>query len=162
MPTGWVSFFIALHIVAFAALVLFFMGYHFVDLEAYRAANAEESIDALRVAYDTGRLELLSLALTVLGVSIGVFAILGYWIYGHVVERAAVKETREIAPQEIARIMKDDPGLWLRVIRANPETFRSAITEAIAETDDLKNALAATGGDEISETNWDDNNEQNP
>lgn len=159
MPNGWVAFFTALHVVTIVMLVIYFTGHHFVDPEAYRLAKSEHSIDALKVAYNTGRLELVALSLTVLGVAVGVFAVLGFWVYGHVVERAAIKETREIAPQEIARIMKDDPGLWLRVIRANPETFRSAISEAFAETDALKDALSSVQGNAISENAGDGEHE---
>ena len=161
MPSGWVGFFSALHVAAFVAIVLLFSSHEFVDPALYAVAAENGSKDALSVAYDLGRLELLALSLTVLAVSIGIFAVLGYWIYGHLVDRAARKETREIAPHEIAKIMKDDPGLWLRVIRANPLTFRSAIVEALSETDDLGTVFSSTGGDEMSNADWNgDGNEQ--
>jgi len=147
---GWRAFFLALHITSFFFFIFIFGEYSFVDPTLYADVDSLQKANVLNVAVQLGRLDLASLALTFLGTIIALGAVYGFWVYGHVVERTAKKEAKEIAPAIIAKILREDPGLWLRVIRENPENFKSAVREAFSESKEFDEGMSSREGDDIA------------
>lgn len=120
------------------------------EIPASHLAQALASPTAVRYAYDGGVLELLGLSIAVLGAGIALLALFGFWFYSYVVDRAARKETKEIAPDIIEKMLRADPELWLRVLRNNPSTFHSAIREAMDSMKELEEEMAGTSADDIA------------
>lgn len=134
---GWRSLFLALHIVSFTFIAGLLSNYNFVDASLYKDVKDAKSANILNLAVQMGRLDLASLAIAYLGVILAAAAIYGFWVYGHVVERTARTETKAIAPDVMAELLRNDPELWVRAIRDNPMTFRSALKDVMADTNGL-------------------------
>ena len=143
MSVGWRAFFLAMHIATVCFLWMIICEFNFVTPSLYEAAKNENAADALHLALQIGRLDLVTLFLAIV-------AFIGFWSYGHVVDRAARKETEEIAPKEISKILRDDPTLWLKVIRDNPLTFQSVIKEALQSENEMNIFDDGAFGDKIA------------
>jgi hypothetical protein len=127
---GWRAFFSALHIVQFVFILVLVADKPFVDPALYKDVKSTGDADVLNIAVQLGRLDLASMSLALVGLILAGSAIFAYFVYGHVVERTAKRETGEIAPAIIAKILRDEPQLWVKMIRENPELMRSALRDA--------------------------------
>lgn len=127
---GWRAFFFALHIVQFIFIGVLLTKKPFVDPALYKDVKSTADADVLNIAVQLGRLDLASMSLALVGLILAVSAVFAYFVYGHVVERTAKRETGEIAPAIIAKILRDEPQLWVKMIRENPELMRSALKDA--------------------------------
>ena len=61
MSGGWVPFFVALHVTAFVFIAVLVGDYNFVDATLYEDVVATGGADALNVANQIGRLDVLTL-----------------------------------------------------------------------------------------------------
>jgi hypothetical protein len=146
---GWRAFFLALHITAFSFILGLIGGYPFVDQTLYSDVDSVEKANVLNVAVQLGRLDLASLALAFMGTIVGLAAIYGFWVYGHVVERTAREETRKVAPKLIAEYLEQRPEVWVSVIRENPAVFASAFKEAFGDVRTLMDQMPADSVEDI-------------
>lgn len=92
-----------------------------------RISEATKNPDALKIAYDAGVLELLSLSFTIFTVVLAIAAVFGFWtIRGAAIkaaEKAAKEEAKEQAEKTAERIAKE----WI-------EKNATAIFEEAAKT----------------------------
>lgn len=144
---GWRAFFLALHIVQSVIIAILLANKPFVDPALYKDVKSTADADVLNIAVQLGRLDLASLSLALVGLILAGSAIFAYFVYGHVVERTAKRETGEIAPAIIAKILREEPQLWVKMIRENPELMRSALRDA--------NLANTSGAADISEKDAD-------
>ncbi|PYE98914.1 hypothetical protein C8J35_103515 [Rhizobium sp. PP-F2F-G38] len=91
-----------LHIVELILLAVFARQYHFVDPTLYETVKDQDGRDALFVASQLGRFDMVSLFLTAAGLFLGGAALTGFWMIRAEATRAAQKEAREIASQTAA------------------------------------------------------------
>ena len=76
---------------------------------ADRLKEAIEHPDALRVAYNVGVLELLSLGLTLFGIVLALVAVMGFWA----IRGAAIRSARAAAKEEVAEIAGKQAKQWV-------------------------------------------------
>ena len=78
MPNGWAIASIGFHLVTLVAIWALFSSHNVVDPALYRAVVKTESLDALQVATQLGRLDVVSSILAMFGILIGLAAIFGF------------------------------------------------------------------------------------
>ena len=70
----------------------------------------ENSYDILQVAQQLGRLDYVSLGLTIVGIVLALFGFTGYWVVRHEVLKESQKATKEHAPLEIQKYFNEEQG----------------------------------------------------
>lgn len=149
MSGGWVPIFAALHITAFIFIAVLLGDYHFVDQSLYRDVLNGAQLDALAVANQLGRLDALTLGISVLSILIAVATILGFWFYRGVVDQRATDEVRERLPMLLDYYVKRNPGLFLDAVRANADILRAGLGGETAGSadyaDDIAQAMEGDG-----------------
>lgn len=157
---GWRAFFMAVHIAQWFVIAFLLADKPFVDRDLYLDVLKSGDKDALNVAAQLGRLDMASLSLAMLGLILAASAIFAYFIYGHVVEKTTKKETGEIAPAIIARVLREEPQLWVKMIRENPELMRSALRDAHIAMGDSKPDISGDDADAIAAASAEDGNDR--
>ncbi|RWB29148.1 MAG: hypothetical protein EOQ42_25860 [Mesorhizobium sp.] len=121
------SFFLALHIATAIAIVVLMGNYHFVDPSLMNDVVAGSHSDSLNLASQIGRLDVLTLSITVLSILIAVATILGFWFYRGVVDQRATDEVRERLPMVLDEYVKRNPHLFTEAVRVNAEILRGGL-----------------------------------
>lgn len=123
------------------------------QIPADKLTAALENPGAIRLAYDLGVLEFIALSLTVLGVVIALFALLGAWL----VRREAVAVVRETAeaaiPAEVEGYMDRKGKDLLRACLKEPELV-STMQATLAR-------LGIRGADDAAEVDTDAGEREN-
>ncbi|WP_127598712.1 hypothetical protein [Nitratireductor alexandrii] len=88
-----------------------------------QAANAT---DAIHLAAQVGRLDVLSLMIGLLSLAIVVATILGFWFYRGVVDQRAKDEVRELLPNIVRDHLAQNPHVLVEAIRANANLLSGA------------------------------------
>lgn len=90
--------------------------------------------DAIAYAGQIGRLDIISLVLGLLALTIGIGSIGGFWMIRSAAVRAAEKEARqeirECAPKIVRDFLGENPQVISEVLRQSPEILISAAREA--------------------------------
>lgn len=89
-------------------------------------AKAESAADAIQLAAEVGRLDVLSLVVGWLSVAIVVVTILGFWFYHGVVDRRAKTEVKELLSEVVRKHLSDNPHVLVEAIRANAHLLSGA------------------------------------
>lgn len=158
IKVGWRAFFAALHLCEAIIIAFLLYRYPFVDKSLYQDVKSSHDANVLNIAVQLGRLDLASMALALVGLIIGASAIFAFFTYGHIVEKAAKKETNEIAFGIISKILRDDPQLWVKVIRENPELMRSAIQDAGIASENTPTDMSGDDANAIAAVSAEDGN----
>lgn len=118
---------LALNVVCIVAIVILFTNYPFVDSKIYEYAHDKHSVDAIQVAMELGRLDFVSLVVSVFGILGGFAAIFGFIEIRGRAERKAIEaatpKAEEIASQEVRKLL--------------PSIIRRLLEEAETEKDKL-------------------------
>lgn len=117
------SFFVA-HVIEAVLLFVLLWNYDFVagsstvpgsvfaifgqQIPADHIAKAVENPDALQIAYNVGVLELVSLALTILAIIIGLGAFFGFWM----IRGAAMRAAEDAAHEEMEELVPKLARQW--------------------------------------------------
>lgn len=109
--------------------------------------------NAVRLAYNLGLLEFLGLSLTVLGVTIAVLALFGFWVVRQQAISAAKNAAEEAIPQEVLEYMRGNIGPIMRECLKNPEIV-AGLQASIYRLglDDAETAFDVDTDAEIKET----------
>ncbi len=140
-------------IVLTVVVATFYKDYHFVDPTLYESVRAKSDRDALSVAVQLGRLDLLSVMIGLLSFVVALATLFGFWFYRNVVESTAKVEVGVILPQILERYIRENPGIIVKAFKNNKSIldlvndengtdFSSEIATAISTGD---------GGDENGE-----------
>ncbi|RWI11521.1 hypothetical protein [Mesorhizobium sp.] len=140
--SGWVPFFVALHIATAIAIAVLMGNYHFVDPSLMKDVATSAQADSLNLASQIGRLDVLTLSITVLSILIAVATILGFWFYRGVVEQRATDEVRERLPMILDEYVKKNPYLFTDAVRANAAILRGGLAEDDAGGADFADDIA--------------------
>ncbi|RWA67484.1 hypothetical protein [Mesorhizobium sp.] len=121
----------ALHVASIVAIVLLFTQYHFVDPELYAAAKANPGSDALSLASQLGRLDVVSLILTLAGLFLAFLGIFGFVA----VRREAIAESKdaaeEVIPEEVKKYMDMKASALIRACLSDAEIASSLHAEIL-------------------------------
>ncbi|MDR7220933.1 hypothetical protein [Aminobacter aminovorans] len=115
--------------------------------------QAADKADAIHLAAEVGRLDVLSIAITLFSLAIAVATILGFWFYRGVVDQRAKQEVGELLPGIVKNHLATNPEVLVEAIRTNRDLLRAAFG---ADTEkDLSAEIAATidGSEAPDETN---------
>lgn len=104
------GFFVLLHIMQIIAIVMLFKEYHFVDPALYEAVKDQKSVDAMHVASQLGRFDMVSLILSMIGIFISLAAIFAFIE----VRSRSVRVAAETAEREAARVAQEVAELQIR------------------------------------------------
>ncbi len=96
-------FSIALHIATIFLLVAVLKNYNFVTPGLYEAAKKDDALDALNFAVQIGRLDYVTLLLTVFGILVGIAAVIGF----SEIRVRAQEVAREAAREEMRAFLND-------------------------------------------------------
>jgi hypothetical protein len=110
-----------LHVTTIVAVIVLFGDYHFVDPSLYKVAKDNSGAEALNIASQMGRLDLVSLVLTLAGL---LLALLG--LYGFIAAKSeAIAESKSTAlgaiPDEVRRFMDLKAPLLIRECLSDAE-----------------------------------------
>jgi hypothetical protein len=111
---------------------------------------AEGKADAIHMAAELGRLDVVSISLTMLATAIAIATVLGFWFYSRVVENAAKRETVEILPHVVEKYLRENPGVLANAVKKNM-TLISLGVEGDGEgrfSDDIAAAMEGDGSKE--------------
>lgn len=124
-------------------LMTMFKDYHFVDPALYDTVVEKKSKDALDVAAQLGRFDLVSMLLGIIALLIGIMAVSGFWmIRGAAVkaaEDAAVRVAEEVATAQAKRaaeavaqgyLAENVPRLVQTMVKSYMDTAPSATPNA--------------------------------
>lgn len=104
-------FSIALHVATLFFLVAVLKNYSFVTPGLYEAAKKQDALDALNFAVQIGRLDYVTLLLTVFGILVGIAAVIGFSEIRvraqEVAREAALVETRTFLNDRAPQIISD-------------------------------------------------------
>lgn len=133
---GWRTGFFVAHVVQGILLFVLLWHYDFVrasstvpgsvfaligqQIPSDRIKEAIEHPDALKIAYDVGVLELLSLGLTLFSITIAILAVFGFWM----IRAAALKAAADAAAPEAAKMAKQVAQEWIE--KNAPQIFDQA------------------------------------
>jgi hypothetical protein len=79
------------------------------QIPASRLDEATKNPDALKIAYDVGVLELLSLSLTLFAIVLAIAAVFGFWM----IRGAALRAARDAAKAEVKEIATTLAKEWI-------------------------------------------------
>lgn len=152
---AWVAWAaLGLHVVWLAVFgYVIFMGPsgRVVDFTAYRmwlprCDACDGAADSIRTASEMGRLDLLAIALTVLGVVLALAAIGGFLNIRSAAMHAASIEAGDRVPDIVARELRDETVA--RALENNPDALKSAVREVIRDI--RQSELSEDSADEIA------------
>lgn len=103
MGMGWRAFFAALHVVAFVLIGCLIAKDGFVDPAMYDEAKKASTVDALHLALQVGRLDIVSLMVAFYAIFAGVAAVFGFIE----VRQRAVTVAGVAAEEEAKRLIQD-------------------------------------------------------
>lgn len=116
-----------------------------------RIKDAVANPDALKIAYDVGVLELLSLSLTIITVLLALFAVVGFWM----IRGAALKSASDAAKEEMKAIGEKYVTDWIekhgRSFFETAASVQSGSTVPSISIGDEKAAQITKNADEIKE-----------
>lgn len=104
-----------------------------IDVPPSRIDLALQNPDALRVAYEVGVLELLSIALAILGVALIVVGFGAYFSIQRAAKAAAGEVAKSHVPTAVEEFIRRDGFAVVRAVLSNPE----ALAKLQAEMDRL-------------------------
>lgn len=119
------------------------------------AGAASGNADAIHMAAQLGRLDIVSISLTMLAIAIAIATILGFWFYSRVVENAAKRETVEILPQVVEKYLRENPEVLASAVRKNMALITLGV-EGEGEggfSDDIAAAMEGNGSMESGNAN---------
>ncbi|ANL52884.1 hypothetical protein [Rhizobium phaseoli] len=105
--TGWRIAFIVAHIIEIIVIWTLLKDYHFVDQSLYQAVETTKSSDALHVAVQLGRFDMISIFFAGVSILIGIAAIFGFAEVRSRSEKRAEEAAKPIAAQ-IARSVAEN------------------------------------------------------
>lgn len=144
---GWVPIFLAFHLVAGVFIVVLVGDYHFVDPALLNDITKSGRTDSLNVANQLGRLDVLTIAITLLSIVIAAATILGFWYYRGVVEQRAVDEVRERLPMLVDEFVKRNPHIMTKAVRDNASIFQGSFAGESGGSDFADDIARAMEGD---------------
>lgn len=112
-------------------VVILLSGYHIVDPALFDRVRATGSVDALDVAAQLGRFDLVSMFLGIIALLIGVIAVSGFWMIRGAAMRAAevaakieAKEQAEKVAERVARtyLEENTPKLVSSMVQSLKDT----------------------------------------
>ncbi len=117
-------------------------------------AQAHGKADAIQLAAEVGRLDVLSIAIALFSAAIAGATILGFWFYRNVVDERAKREVGELLPDVVKAHLANNPDVIVAAIRANRDILRAAFasdvekdfSQEIAETIDDVGSEESNGG----------------
>jgi hypothetical protein len=138
------SFFLALHIATIILVTVLLTGHQFVDLSIYKSASNSlakgQVVDAVSLAAQLGRLDLVSALLATIGFLVGVAGIVGYTE----IRNRAIREARDAAIEYVNANL----GPLVRREFDRMASFETSAGQAEASTkevDAMKDALGKEG-----------------
>jgi hypothetical protein len=105
---------------------------------------SERKSDAIHLAAEIGRLDVLSILIAVFAISITIATIIGFWFYRNVVDERAKKEAGELLPYIVKEHLAANPDLLVEAIRKNKEIFQAAF--GVNSEKDFSDKIAETVG----------------
>jgi flagellar basal body-associated protein FliL len=84
-----------------------------------------EHVDAIHMAAQIGRLDVLSILIALLSLAIAVATILGFWFYGRVVDKRAKIETSSQLPSLVKKYFEENPDILVEALRENKDIIKS-------------------------------------
>jgi hypothetical protein len=156
---GWRAFFFALHLGQIVFIGFLLYDYPFVDRTLFNDVTSTKAENAINIAVQLGRLDLASFSIAFFGLILAASVIFAYFSYGHVVEKVAKRETKEIAFEAVTKILRDDPHLWIKVIRENPELIRSVMQNANLANIDEQSDISGDDANAIAVASAEDEND---
>lgn len=119
------------------------------------AEAAEGKVDSIHMAAELGRLDLVSIALTMLAVAIAIATVFGFWFYGRVVESAAKRETTALLPHVVEKYLRENPEVLAGAARKNMALISLGVEGdgEIGFSDDIAAAMEGNGSTESGNAN---------
>lgn len=106
------------------------------------AEKAASAVDGIHLAAEVGRLDVLSIVITLFSLAIAVATILGFWFYRGVVDQRAKQEVKELLPSVVKDHLSANPHVLVDAIRTNRDLLRAAFGSDTEQ--DLSAEIAAT------------------
>lgn len=116
--------------------------------------TCEKASDAISIAAELGRLDLVALSLTFLGVVLAISAVAGYFMVQHSAMKAASEEAHtrvaDLAPTALMNYMKEAGHKMIaEVLQNDPSLLLKAIASA-RDVDQMVDGVSATDADDIA------------
>lgn len=102
-----------------------------IDVWVPRCLTCDQASDAVATASEMGRLDLVALSLTVLGVVLAVAAFGSYFVIRSAAMDAARDEVRDQAPTLVKKVVGRQ--LIVEALRENPQVILSAVRQVVRE-----------------------------
>jgi hypothetical protein len=135
----WIVIFVIVHVAELAGLALCLSQYRFVDAGLLADVVASGAHDAISLASQLGRLDLLTIVLGVLALLLTVGTILVGWSFSATVENRAKNELRELLPgllaeqlsaslpNDLRQLFARDPGIIVDAMQENREIIEAVL-----------------------------------